>query len=212
LPANSFKKTTQIAKEIANRIRVNLAAAKSLTLIVDEWANKRNIKYLGLSVPTLIANEYRSFTLGLVNIPEIVIDHEVILKYSKQILDEYQISRKISAIISDSASVMKSAYQDFDSALGSCIWHPCICHQINLIVELIITKSDFFLNPIKEFQAHVSKSPKFTSFCIANNATVSSIPSFSPTRWFSIIMQSVSPRMDSSGKNLSLCFSLSLCV
>ena len=64
-------------------------------------------------------------------------------------------------------------------------WFPCFCHVANLILGDFVSSINQQFSAIQNLQNHIGRSSVFKRFCIQENSKITSIPSFSRTRWYS---------------------------
>jgi hypothetical protein len=162
------------------KITKMLRTTSNIAISLDEWSDSKSDKYLGVRGYGVIANKYVNLCLEHIcltgNQSSAV---ELGLLLERILGDKYHVEQKVHYAVTDNASVMIATIEAIHLQRM-----PCFCHVLNLMLADILKEIN--IDELLEFLASFSKSTRFTGFLQSNKATYTTIPTYSPTRWFSL--------------------------
>ena len=173
-------KCSHVANEIRRKIGHELANAMIITISADEWTDGALNRYLGIQVYSTSASAYKVLTIALVPITELHATAIVLGDIIKVKLEEYNITDRVQRLITDTTAVMPAV-----SEYIGIKWSPCYCHIANLILQKFISAISDKFRSITDLQKKLSHSTIFRTFCRQHNSNRTTIPNFTPTRWYS---------------------------
>jgi hypothetical protein len=192
--APSFRKMTGVVmnrKEVKGRIMVlrdqlwrkivkMLQKVSDLVISFDEWSDAKHNNYLGVRGYMVFEKRYVNVCLEHIHLTNNDTAAADLVSLLEKILGtKYQVEQKVHYGITDNASVMIAA----TDAL-KLIRMPCFCHVLNLMVHDFIEKIN--IDELLSFLNSFARSSRFTGYLEKKKAMYKSIPTFSPTRWFSL--------------------------
>lgn len=141
-----LKALPELYNMVRNRVLAELEQAAHVALTTDLWTSRAHKSYITVTAH-FITKEFQMIArvLNTVEVPE---SHTAINLASRlrQIVDDWQITGKISCIVTDNASnIIKAVLEHLD-------WRhiPCFAHTLNLVykdsisevaqLEVLITK------------------------------------------------------------------------
>ena len=172
---------TEMAKKIREHLTLRLQSAIYISVAIDEWTDKKMRRYLGVHAHCTFAFEWKHFTLGFLPLISVHADAEALSNLTIKCFQSYSIDAKVDYIVSDTTAVMPRTTE-----LCCKKWSPCYCHIMNLTIGDFTEALSGLIDPILSLQRNLSMSTGFTSFCSASNSSITRIPSFTQTRWYSM--------------------------
>ena len=169
-----------LAQRINSKIRESISNAYHLAVSTDEWTDQANLRYLGVQIHAITYASYDIRTIGLMQITELHASSKVIADMLKAKFEEYKIVGQVQGLVTDTAKVMKKVAEDMRIQ-----WSPCYCHIVNLILGSFINSITMQFKCVQDLQNKLGRSTIFKQFCIRENAPISTIPGYTPTRWYS---------------------------
>lgn len=135
-----------ISKDTQNEITHIMKFSSANSITFDEWTDKRERKYLGITIRSFIIGDYSDYFLDLIRLASEINDSPV---HSNEILKSllhYQL--KLHDVIScttDNYSLMVKTTLNFG------LWGiPCLCHVLYLISQTFVSKLKDKIKPIFE--------------------------------------------------------------
>lgn len=125
-----------ISKDTQNEITQLLKLSSANSITFDEWTDKRERKYLGITIRSFIEGDYSDYFLDLIRLTSEINDSTVLSNEILKSLLHYQLNiNDIISCTTDNCSLMvKTA-----SNLG--LWRiPCLCYVLNLIFQTFVLK------------------------------------------------------------------------
>jgi hypothetical protein len=183
------KSLSRYAVEVAAHVRDQIAPAvqccRELVLVFDEWSDGRGMPYLGLKVHGCYDFEgrirYQGWCLGHVPLEEK--NHQALAAATLTILKQYGIEEKVTFIVSDTTAVMPATARLLNKP-----WCPCWAHVLNLmlgkIVEAVRPEG---LDDLLRLVGTMNRGAQWRKLVASHGEfTSTAIPTFSPTRWYSL--------------------------
>ena len=175
-------------KEFAMRIKTKIQEDLNrtdapVTLCVDEWTSRSGNRYIGITAHTYWRSEQLEYSLALVPVTRIHLRATDIRCTAEKVATDFGIFSKVETVITDSASIMISAFTDTDCQWT---WYPCACHLINNIIGCFLEIIDDFVEPIKRIQICVANRTTFKTFLEQERSHLTKIPSWVKVRWLSM--------------------------
>ena len=172
---------SSIALSIRNTIKIRLCQSSSICLVFDEWTDEASRPYLGISAHSLSPNLNTTYILDHINLTCIHNKTDVIATIIEEFVNRYGISQKIKCCVTDTARLMISVVD----TLGY-IWSPCYCHIFTNLLGRVIRGIEDDLQPLFDLQASLSHSTCFKNYCINKKLRITSLPSYTKTRFYSL--------------------------
>ena len=177
----------ELSKLTQQKIRIILESASIISIAVDEWQDRAKRRYLGVTASSIIERQYRIFTLAHRPMVEEHCKAGIIRKYLLQILNEYNITRKIKCAVTDNGGAIPSAfsYDPNDENNLNIKRFPCICHVINIYAK---TFQNNMKNDLNEFIRikNLFDIPGFVAYLNSSDSNRKKISSFTEIRWSSL--------------------------
>jgi hypothetical protein len=174
------ERVMEMKNDIFLKLKNLLEKATDIAIAFDEWADAANVKYLGVRAYTVVERKYWHVCLEhIVLEPRQSTADELALLIERILKDKYHIREKVHCAVTDNASVMLSTV----SKLGV-VRMPCFCHVLNLMLTDVISVIN--IDPLVKFAGSTTNSSRFTAYLKKLGAKYCSIPTYSPTRWFSL--------------------------
>jgi hypothetical protein len=110
-------------------------------------------------------------------------DAESICNTANRVLERYGIGNRVNFVVTDTAAVMVAAVK----RMGK-IWSPCWAHILNLMLGAMVgVLQDDFLGSVLQMAGRLSRTWRWSKILAHYEGyTVASIPTYSPTRWYSL--------------------------
>lgn len=126
-------KYNEIRRDVVNMIK----DVEHMSITTDIWTSDTNKSFLSVTSHFLFDNVLSSRTLNAAELPD---RHtgEHISQRLENIFCEWDIKYRVTTIVADNASNVKSAVEK----LQLYNYHPCLAHTLNLTVKESISKSD----------------------------------------------------------------------
>ena len=169
------------ATDIKAEIKQSISKCTKVSIMIDEWTSRRNDKYLGVTMQCLINEKIELFTLAHTYLDAESCTATFIAGKLDSILQEYGIRDKVEFLVTDAANVMQAT-----AKILKFNWFPCVCHQINLMTSKLVEALSTCLKPVYDLQNVINSSQSFTAYARKKNSLRTSLPTFTPTRWYSI--------------------------
>jgi hypothetical protein len=175
------------ADKMVERLQEGLAAQLGeldhLTLVMDEWSDANCRPFLGMKVHGCCGKPLRYRVLSLEHVPLEAKDADAICGRANSVLDRYGIRDRVEFVVTDTAAVMSSAVRKMER-----VWSPCWAHILNLMlgamVEALVPD---FLGSVLQMAGKLSRTWRWAKIMSHYEGyTVASIPTYSPTRWYSL--------------------------
>lgn len=189
------------ANVIIETLKQMLSNVRKTTLSFDEWTSLVNDRYLGITIHCLYYGQMKSMSLAHIPLiikdtddenPDLSVHAADIGTLVQETINRYELEKKISNVVSDSAAVMIASVKFINNQrsiaeLDPLLWTPCCCHTLNLIVDAFVTKIEPQINQFKAIQSRLGSSTKFTAYCRSiDNLKIHTIPTYVKSRWYSL--------------------------
>ena len=188
-PGLTRKGMSEYAHELSNFLSENLVSyldsAVKVVLSIDEWSSIANQPYLGIEAHVLFDDHYEV----------LCIDHKVLINQHNtadilamcvfETIEEFGLESKYIGFVSDTTPLMPAT----NAALCQYIesqWFPCFCHIMDLLLQTIVESAYPTIEQMFVHQKTLGHSTVFHNYLIEHEAPVTTLPSYTPTRWFSI--------------------------
>lgn len=153
----STKLLPQLYDFYLKKVKTLLDAVLYVALTTDIWTADTNVAYICVTAHFVHDNEMYNISLKTM---ELIQDHtaENLAAVLKNICDEFNISHKISIVVSDNGANIKKAVQLLNKH-----HHPCVAHTLNLTVNESIKDSENvaqILAKCRDLVAHFKRSTK----------------------------------------------------
>lgn len=173
-----------ISKDTQNEITQLLMLSSANSITFDEWNDKRNRKYLGITMRALIDGNYMDFFLDLVRLNYETNNSQVLADAIKKSLLNYKLNvDEIISCTTDNCALMVRTAEILD------LWRiPCVCHLLNLIFQEFIISSKQMIEPIFDLINKLTESEKYQNFIERKKmqgVNVKKIPKYVSNRWTS---------------------------
>jgi hypothetical protein len=174
--------------DLMQRIIRMLRTTSNIVISLDEWSDAKSEKYLGVHAYTVISNKYVNLCLEHISLTgNQSSSAELGLLLEKILGTKYHVEQKVKLYlfysykyaVTDNASVMIATIEAINLHRM-----PCFCHVLNLMSSDLLKEIN--IDELLDFLAAFSKSSRFTSFLQSSKAKYSSIPTYTPTRCFSL--------------------------
>lgn len=162
LPSRNY--LTQVLERISNatinEIKQKLVYSSSNYIIFDGWSSKNNTPYLGITIRSLINNQYFDYFLDLV---EITSENQNAINIAIEIstsLEQYGLTPdKIISCTTDNCKTMICAAKELD------LWRiPCTIHLLNLVFKTFVESSNKIIDQFISLINYLSRSTKYSIF------------------------------------------------
>lgn len=177
------EKCTSVAIQLRSVIKNKLHSANHIWVTFDEWSDSATQEYLGVHFFGLFINRVDHYCGALQPLVRTNLDADYLCIVLSDIFEEYGITNKIKGFVTDSAPVMKATAERFGDDIK---WIPCFCHIMNNIMGKFITASEGKLSHLFLIQRSLGSSSLFHNYVIDARMKVSSLPSYTYTRWYSM--------------------------
>ena len=168
-----------VRREIKNRY---INGTNGHWLIIDEWTDKTMQKFLGVHASILTNTcDYECVCLAHQPLSEIHCDTPYISGVINEICNVLLPASKTLGIVSDTTNLMP--------AIASCLkveWAPCYCHVMNLLLQDFVDACTPKLQCMLQIQRSLGSSQVFHNYLVQQNAKITSLPSYTITRWYSL--------------------------
>lgn len=176
------------AGSIANHVKTSLKAilkdAEHISLAFDAWTDSQSSKYIGITAQFLHRHRFQQATLAQVPLDVYHCTGEAIGRVLLQVLNDYELPvEKIKVGVTDNGSDMIHSFE-----FTGLQRFPCVCHCLNVFINAFLDAITSIIQPIISMQSSLSKSTVFHAFVKnpINEVTITQIPSFTKTRWYSM--------------------------
>lgn len=166
-------KFTEIVKQKIEKMTV-------CYICIDEWSDKRKRHFLGTTLQGVKDNMMENFVISFKKIDALHVTAEYLQKKVNEIRDNFNIKSNFSGIVTDGASNMVA----FDNHIYN--RHCCICHVLNLLLQDLHELFQKYLSKLENFQCSIKNSSLFTKLCEEKKHSITRIPSYCPTRFYSL--------------------------
>lgn len=173
--------TEKVSEKIKSRLKALLNESKYLTLAVDEWKDKAKRRYLGITSHCIVKNSYMEATIVQVPIKAVRVTNDIIWDMISIVMTEYNIGEKVKYIVTDNGANMIAAITG-----DKYVRLSCICHCLNIFMNSLIENLPE-LSYVTKLQGIISKSGNFTAYAIKEKFSYTTVPSYTPTRWYSLL-------------------------
>jgi hypothetical protein len=157
-----------------------LRLAPHIAISLDEWTDSKSDKYLGVRGYTVVERKYMNLCLEhicLTGNQSCAVELGLLLE--RILGTKYHVEQKVQYAVTDNASVMIATIEAINLNRM-----PCFCHVLNLMLADLL--KNIYINELLDFLSAFSKSSRFTSFLQSAKAKYPTIPTYTPTRWFSL--------------------------
>ena len=176
---------SHLSEFIISEIKEYMQNAIAVILSIDEWSSQTNQPYLGIVAHCLFENTYENFTLDHIVLKNKHNPSEIVAYTIAEAIEEFSIQESYIGFVSDTTAKMPAANAILNTMIDS-NWYPCYCHIFDLLLNRLLEYADPQLKLMFTIQKKIGNSHAFHNFLKSANASYSSIPTFSKTRWFSI--------------------------
>lgn len=139
--------------EILEKIKIEIQSASGICLTTDGWTSKSNKSFLAVTAH-FIDNE-TILRSHLISCEEFIERHTAdnLCNYLKKVASDFQITNKITAVVSDNAHNIAAAIRQSD-------WRGvgCFAHSLNLVVQAGIVEINDILSKVKRVVEYFRKS------------------------------------------------------
>nr|XP_022909869.1 zinc finger BED domain-containing protein 4-like [Onthophagus taurus] len=143
-------------QEIVDIVQGRLKRATAICLTVDGWSSRNQDSFYSVTAHYVVKEEKRTYLasdlLGCVSFADKHTGENIANKL-KIILNEWEISEKITAIISDNASNMKLAIR-----IGGWKHWGCYAHSLNLVVQSGLKEVRVIVDKLTKIVRYFKKS------------------------------------------------------
>ena len=115
-------------------MKAEIEQVSYVSLSVDAWTSNRQDSYLGITAHYIYKDEFQSACLdcSIITVPQTAIN---IAQRVREVMDDWNIRRKVTAIVTDNGKNMVKAVKDYLK-----IRHlACSAHTLNLVVNDAVT-------------------------------------------------------------------------
>lgn len=174
------KRMEEMYNCLIQKISTILQTIEKLVVIADGWTDKRCRRYLGIAVRYFQNGTIHHIFLGLADIIDIHHTSEAIADSIFKHLAIYKVRKEqIISLCTDSAPVMIRT-----AKIMKVCWDQCFIHTFNKTVEEFIKTNKDMSNILHKANL-ATKKEVFVSFLEMKHAPISSIKTYSETRWMS---------------------------
>ena len=187
-----------LSANISGIIKNMLRDAEYTTVTMDEWCNVMKSRYVGVSCHTTVSGVLRVFTIAHISLnvacSSLAFDHansELLAGLARDVMEDYGIHEKTLLIVTDSASIMKTAANALNGhRIGEgkrpIMWVNCVAHTINLLMGKVVTLLHDRMEHVFSLQRKLMSSEVFESFLLRKECKITGIPTYSSVRWYSL--------------------------
>uniref|UniRef100_A0A1I8MV64 Uncharacterized protein n=1 Tax=Musca domestica TaxID=7370 RepID=A0A1I8MV64_MUSDO len=138
--------------EILAKVKVSTEAAFAVCITTDGWTSRANCSYLAITAHYIEGTELTSNVLACIEFNE---RHtaENIKCAIKDVTDDFGISHKISAIVTDNAANVVAA-----AKLTNWRWIGCFAHSLNLAVKSSLSNVSEIITKVRNVVTYFHKS------------------------------------------------------
>lgn len=172
---------TKTAGIIRHEMKARLQKSEHIWISFDAWSDPQLQTYLGINALCMYNMAYSNFMIAHKPLISQEKDAGFLSAVIHEVLEEYQIDKKVEGCVTDNANVMKAVASALEIQR-----RPCYCHLMNLIIRDFIDASQSKIGFLTVMQKTLSCSSKWQSFIMTSKANVLSLPSYTQTRWYSI--------------------------
>lgn len=135
-----------ISKDTQNEITQILKFSSANSITFDEWTDKREKKYLGITIRSFIISDYSDYFLDLIRLASEINDSTVHSNEILKCLLHYQLNvHDVISCTTDNYSLIVK------TTLNLGLWGiPCLCHVLYLISQTFVLKLKDKIKPIFE--------------------------------------------------------------
>ena len=168
----------QVADKTKNEIKKEMHTASSISIAFDIWEDSKSRRYLGITSRALVGFDFQNYVLALKPLYDEHLSSSIISDMIREILEEYEITSKITDCVSDNDSVMNLAAEKLH--LYRC---PCIAHLFNTLFKSFFKLVEKEIKNVMELSASLNRSTVYTAFCEKNH--IKKVPTYVEIRWTS---------------------------
>ena len=174
-----IKKTLlEMAEKTQEAIKKELNLSSAISMAFDEWEDSKARRYLGVTCRALIALEFRSYVLALHPLYDQHLSGQVLHNIIKEILDNYEITTKVTGCVSDNESLMMLTAKQLN--IFRC---PCIAHFFNTLFKAFFMPIESQIHDLLTLAASLNRSTVYTAYCQQKN--IRKVPTYIDIRWTS---------------------------
>ena len=189
---------TLTARKILAILRSILQEVEYCTISIDEWADLKKDRYLGISCHTMVNGHLKAFTLRHLPINDAIShdgrDHISAMDLANLVecvTKDFLIAEKTLLVVTDNARIMSAAVtclndQRLTKHLPPVMWGCCVCHVVNLLLSDFVGIIVRDVGPVIQLQQKLMSSEVFQAFLTRRNSAVTRIPSYCSVRWYSL--------------------------
>jgi hypothetical protein len=160
-----------------------------VSLAVDGWSDSRARRYEGVTVRQCNPRGGPVRFLALKEVGAIHDSASELAEVVRRVIAKYGLERGFWNICTDRFSMNLAAFRENHTSLDDFYestwrWLPCVCHFLNNLLSLFLNNIKHRTGPIFRLQQRFRKKGPFITF-LAQHGCFLSIPSVSPTRWYS---------------------------
>ena len=174
---------SRVAEDVRRNIKCHLQPGGNIIWVtIDEWTDKNSQLYLGVNafIKTR-ANNIEQVCLAHQPLSAISNDALYIAGILQEMFDNYFPRSKIEGLVTDTTNLMPAIAHQLNIK-----WRPCYCHIINLLMQSFVQSLYNKLDLLFVIQRTLGSSTIFHNYIVQQNATVTSLPSYTETRWYSL--------------------------
>ena len=174
---------SRVAEDVRRNIKAHFQPGGNIIWVtIDEWTDKNSQLYLGVNafIKTRV-NNVEKVCVAHQPLSAISNDAPYISGILQEILDNYFPRSKIEGLVTDTTNLMPAI-----AHVMGLKWRPCYCHIINLLMHSFVQSISDLLEPLFIIQRTLGSSTVFHNYLIQQNTTVTSLPSYTQTRWYSL--------------------------
>ena len=172
-----------IAEEVRRLIKRKFTnSQEGHWIVVDEWTDKGNQRYLGIHAFILDNSfELEHIFLAHQTLSAIHCDAPYIACIIKEISSNMLINSPILGLVTDTTNLMPAV-----ADILKVKWGRCYCHVMNLLVQDFLEACNNKLEYLFQIQRTLGSSVVFHNYLVSQKSTITSLPSITSTRWYSI--------------------------
>lgn len=144
--------------KILEDVKIKVKSATAVCLTTDGWTSRANISYVAVTAHFI--NNDTQLTSYLLSCSEFKDRHTAdnLNKFLKQVISDFEITNKVSAIVSDNAPNIVAAIRQ-----GEWRGIGCFAHSLNLIVQTATAEIADTINKAKKIVEYFHKSSQASS-------------------------------------------------
>jgi hypothetical protein len=165
--------------QVDDQMKLQIAKLRHRCLVFDEWTDCSETQYVGMVLHGMGPDGYRTFCLAHWPLRKEAATAENLSNAVEQVLRKFKVIPDGVWAVTDTTNVMPATV-----ALLGLKWMPCFAHLFNLMLQDLIDVVRSDLQPIIDCVKPISCSTKWPK--LEKDCACSTLPTFTPTRWFSM--------------------------